>query len=406
MKLLFTFLIFTQFAFGQTWAQLADFPSSERDDGVAVHVNGKAYFGTGLIVGFSLGKDFYSYEIWNNTWTQIASMPTGSERQYACAFTYSNSFYVFSGSGYSNAVFTDLQRYNIATNAWTTLTGKPGNGLIGASCLEFGNKIIIVGGKFSSGAVSDEVWEYTISTDTWLQKANFPFGGRWRASASVLNNIGYLVFGRDNNQSFRKEMYSYTPATDTWIKIMDFPLTKGRAYSAMRTSINKLVLFGGYDTLNTYFNDVWFYNDLTTSWAQGPTLPSFGRKGGMNFTAGDKFYYSCGINVTDTRLKETWVIDVPVGIKENSWSSIFSIFPNPANEIINLKLDVNEWYNARVQIYNTIGQLIKAEDVVFKNNTASIKTDALANGVYLLKITEAAKSNNSISVSTRFVIAK
>ena len=406
MKLLFTFLLFSQIAFCQTWAQLPDFPSSERDDGVAVYLNGKAYFGTGLIVGFSLGKDFYSYELWNNTWAQIASMPTGSERQYACAFTYSNSFYVFSGSGYSNAVFTDLLRYNVATNTWTTLTGKPGNGLIGASSLEFGNKIIIVGGKLANGNVNNEVWEYNISTDTWLQKSNFPFGGRWRASASVLNNVGYLVFGIDNNLSFRKEMYSYNPITDTWLKIMDFPLPKGRAYSAMRTSINKLVLFGGYDSLNTYHNDVWYYNDLTTSWTQGPNLPSFGRKGGFSVTAGDKFYYSCGINVTDTRLKETWVIDVPVGIKENYSATNFSYYPNPANEIINLKINTEDGHEVTVGIYNLMGQLIKEDNVEFKSNTASIKTDGLANGVYLLKVIEANNGKVTLNGSTRIVITK
>lgn len=289
-KIIILICLITQYCVAQTWSQLADFPNTERDDGVAVKINGKAYFGTGLLAGFTLGKDFYSYDLASNTWSAIASMPTGSERQYAVAFTFSNSFYVYSGSGYSNAVFTDLQRYDVATNTWTALTGKPGNGLIGASCFEFGDKIIIVGGKFQSGAVSDEVWEYTISTDTWSQKNNFPFGGRWRAGASVLNNIGYLIFGKDNNQSFRKEMYSYNNTTDVWTKIMDFPQPKGRAYSALKSSITKLVLFGGYDTLNTYYNDVWFYNDLTNSWIQGPNLPSFGRKGGLSCTVGDKFF--------------------------------------------------------------------------------------------------------------------
>lgn len=405
-KLLIFLVCFSQCYIAQTWSQLPDFPYTERDDGVAVHINGKGYFGTGLLTGFTLGKDFYAYDMAANTWSTIAAMPTGSERQYACAFTFSNSFYVFSGSGYSNAVFTDLQRYDIATNTWTTLTGKPGNGLIGASCLEFGDKIIITGGKFQSGAVSDEVWEYTISTNIWLQKNNFPFGGRWRASASVLNNIGYLVFGKDNNQSFRKEMYSYNYATDTWTKLMDFPQPKGRAYVALKTSSTQLVLFGGYDTLNTYYNDVWFYNPFLNVWSQGPTLPSFGRKGGMSCSAGDKFYYSCGINVSNVRLKETWMIDVPVGLKENNLGSTFLIYPNPANELINLKLENADGDNFKVQIYNAMGELIKEEDVFFENKTGSIKTDELTNGIYLLKLIGVDQNKNSLSVSKRIIITK
>ena len=382
MKLFFTFLLFTNLLIGQTWSQLADFPSTERDDGIAVHINGKGYFGTGLLAGFTLGKDLYSYDLASNTWAQLASMPTGSERQYACAFSYSNSLYVYSGSGYSNAVFTDLQRYDVATDTWTTLSGKPGNGLIGASCLEYGDKIIIVGGKFQSGVVSDEVWEYNITTNTWLQKNNFPFGGRWRAGASVLNNVGYLVFGRDNNQSFRKEMYSYNHTTDVWTKIMDFPQPKGRAYSALKTSITKLVLFGGYDTLNTYYNDVWFYNDITNSWSQGPNLPSFGRKGGLSFTAGDKFYYSCGINVSDVRLKETWVIDVPVGIKENYRDPNFSIYPNPCNEKIFISSSgLNSGYF--IEVTDISSKLVLKQHLQYSN---SADLSALEKGVYFLKI--------------------
>ena len=90
MKLFFTFLLFSNLLIGQTWSQLADFPSLERDDGVAVRINNKAYVGTGLIVGFSLGKDFFAYDFGSNSWATIAPMPTGSERQYACAFTLSS----------------------------------------------------------------------------------------------------------------------------------------------------------------------------------------------------------------------------------------------------------------------------------------------------------------------------
>ncbi len=395
LNLLAVLLLLSNFLAAQVWSQLPDFPATERDDGVAVRVNGKAYFGTGLLAGFTLGKDFYSYDLATTTWSAIASMPTGSDRQYACAFSYLNSFYVFSGAGYSNAVFTDLQRYDIATNTWTILAAKPGNGLIGASCLEYGDKIIIVGGKFQSGTVSDEVWEYTISTNTWLQKNNFPFGGRWRAGASVLNGVGYLLFGLDNNSSFRKELYSYNNATDVWTKVMDFPQPKGRAYSALRTTTGKLVMFGGYDTLNVYFSDVWFYNDITSSWTQGPNLPAAGRKGGMSCTNGDRFYYSCGIDVTNTRLKETWMIDVPVGLGENDDANNFLVYPNPCNDKLFIS-SATENLNYTFEITDITSKLILSA----QNETSnSIDISNLEKGVYFLKI-----MNGNTILSTKKII--
>lgn len=385
MRLLFIFIFLSKSLLSQTWVQLSDFPNTERDDGVAVHINNKGYFGTGLLAGFTLGRDFYVYDMSATTWTTIAPMPVGSDRQYATAFTHLNSFYVFSGAGYSNAVFTDLQRYDVATNTWTTLAPKPGNGIIGASCLEYGDKVIIVGGKFQSGVVSDEVWEYTISSNTWTQKNNFPFGGRWRASASVLNGVGYLIFGKDNNQSFRKEMYSYNHATDAWTKVMDFPQPKGRSYSALKASTTQLILFGGYDTLNTYYKDVWYYNPFLASWSAGPNMPAAGRKGGMSCIAGDRFYYSCGINVSDVRLKETWMIDVPVGMKEYNSDLIFSVYPNPCSE----KLFINpSTENYTFEIADVTSKIILLEQ---NKNSGCIDISDLEKGIYFLRIKEGAK---------------
>lgn len=385
MRLLFIFIFLSDILLGQTWLQLTNFPNTERDDGVAVHINNKGYFGTGLLAGFTLGKDFYAYDMSANTWTTIAPMPVGSDRQYATAFTHLNSFYVFSGAGYSNAVFTDLQRYDVTTNTWTTLASKPGNGLIGASCLEYGDKVIVVGGKFQSGVVSDEVWEYTISSNSWAQKNNFPFGGRWRASASVLNGVGYLIFGKDNNESFRKEMYSYNHATDVWTKVMDFPQPKGRSYSALKASTTQLILFGGYDTLNTYYNDVWYYNPFLASWSAGPNMPAAGRKGGMSCIAGDKFYYSCGINVSDVRLKETWMIDVPVGLRENNSDIDFSVYPNPCNDKLFIKPSSE---NYTFEITDITSKIILSQQ---NKNSSCIDISGLEKGIYFLRILEDTK---------------
>ena len=380
MKLVIAFVLLSNFISAQAWTQLTDFPNTERDDGVVAVINTKAYFGTGLLAGFTLGKDFYALDLTNNSWSAIAPMPTGSERQYACAFTYSNSFYVFSGSGYSNVTFTDLQRYDVATNTWTVLAGKPGNGLIGAGCLEYGNKIIIVGGKFQNDVVSDEVWEYNITTNKWSQKNNSPFGGRWRASATVLNGVGYLLFGKDNNQSFRKELYSYNHTTDVWTKVMDFVQPNGRAYSTLKGTSTKLILFGGYDTLNTYYNDVWYFNDVTTAWTQGPTLPSGGRKGGMGCVAYDHFYYTCGINVSDTRLKETWVIDVPLGIKENANQIDFLVYPNPCADKLFINTNAT---NYTIEICDLTSKVIFSQRINFVNE---IELPALEKGIYFLKL--------------------
>jgi hypothetical protein len=89
-----------------------------------------------------------------------------------------------------------------------------------------------------------------------------------------------------------------------------------------------------------------------------------------------------------------------LSVKElNSTKNIIEIYPNPTNGILNLKLESKNTTNAsEVSIYNSFGALVRKEDLIFKNNTASINTNELPNGVYELSLED--------GVSKRFVIAR
>lgn len=399
MKLFALLIFFTQLLKAQSWLQLNDFPAAERDDGVAVTVGNTAYFGTGNMATGGISIDFYALNA-ANSWTPIASMPQYTQRQYACAFAGPNSFFIFSGDGFSGPL-NDLYKYDIASNSWSAKTSRPGAGVYGAACLEFGNKIVVAGGKSAAGSgqqVSDLVWEYTISSDSWQQKANFPGGGRFRASAAVINGNGYLMFGIDENGRMCKDMYRYDQGSDTWTKVLDFPQGMGRSYAAMRQVNNKLVLFGGYDSLNVYHKDVWFFDPASEQWMQQNDLPSFGRKGGMSTVLGNNFYYSCGIDANNTRLKETWVLDVPVGIRENEWQSRFAVHPNPGKELI--YVEGNEHNRiAQLLLTDVCGKEIK-QSTVASAQSASLLLDDITAGIYLLKIV----TNEAVVVSKKIVV--
>jgi len=397
---LFTFLIFcTQLLQAQSWLQISDFPAAERDDGVAVTVGNTAYFGTGSMATGGISIDFYALNA-ANSWTPIAAMPQYTQRQYAGAFAGPNSFFIFSGDGFSGPL-SDLYKYDIASNSWSAKTSRPGPGVYGAACLEFGDKIIIIGGKSPAGSgqqASSLVWEYTISSDSWQQKADFPGGGRFRASAAVINGKGYLMFGVDENERMRKDMYRYDPGSDTWTRVLDFPQGIGRSYAAMRQVNNKLVMFGGYDSLNVYHKDVWFFDPAAEHWTLQNDLPSFGRKGGMSAVLGNNFYYSCGIDVNNTRLKETWVLDVPVGIRENELQSRFAVYPNPARELIHV--EGNEQNRiTQLLLTDVCGKEIK-QSAAASTQSASLLLNDLDSGIYLLKIV----TNDALIVSKKIVV--
>lgn len=379
-------LLITQKLFSQNWIQLSNFPGSKRDDGVAVYLNNKCYFGTGLQEGWSLTSDFYELNTKSLTWKAITQMPNGAERQYACAFSDKNAFYVFGGDR-NGVALNSLFKYNTTNNSWIQMSSKPGNGLSGASCMAFGDSIIIVGGRNnSSQPTSNEVWLYTISNNTWTKRSNCPFGGRWRGSASVLNNKGYFMFGLDSNDAYRKELLRYNLQTDTWSIINFFPQQNGRSYASMVNASQQLVVFGGKDSLNNYYNDNWYYNDVTNVWIQDNPLPSFARKGGMCCSDGINIYYSCGINKSDTRLNETWMTDIPLGLNSKIvFSASFKIFPNPILTNIHLIINPTPFINFTYRILNTNGLVVVASSKVETPET-EIDLSNLSAGIYFLEI--------------------
>lgn len=86
------------------------------------------------------------------------------------------------------------------------------------------------------------------------------------------------------------------------------------------------------------------------------------------------------------------------GIRSNSLENEnLILYPNPASDELNIsfnaqtKIDFN-----KVLIYNSFGQLIREEEISFKNNSASINTTNLPNGVYYLNLN---------GINKRFVIA-
>ena len=74
-------------------------------------------------------------------------------------------------------------------------------------------------------------------------------------------------------------------------------------------------------------------------------------------------------------------------------------YGNPDILQVQFTVDVENEFKT-ISIYNKLGQLLREEDLIFKNKTASIKTDDLRNGVYVLKL----HGKSLQTVSKRFVI--
>ncbi len=117
------------------------------------------------------------------------------------------------------------------------------------------------------------------------------------------------------------------------------------------------------------------------------------------------------------------VIVYPSATGNVEWQMLndkLNIYPNPANEIINIEFVTLSGVvasNSKIQIINSLGQIVREEEINFKNKTAAIKTDDLENGVYFLKLSSRGtrdlktdpsyrQDDNNLNFIKRFVIAR
>ncbi|MCI5057759.1 MAG: choice-of-anchor J domain-containing protein [Flavobacteriales bacterium] len=83
----------------------------------------------------------------------------------------------------------------------------------------------------------------------------------------------------------------------------------------------------------------------------------------------------------------------PVSVYEQTKSEIIAtVFPNPFNEVLNIDFMLNETSNVEINMFNTLGELVKSEshqDIANGRNLITINSADLENGIYFLQINTA-----------------
>jgi N-acetylneuraminic acid mutarotase len=389
-KIILTLLLFIYGVniYSQSWTQLADFAGTQRDDGIAFTINNKAYCLSGLEVGWQCTGNGFIFDGSSETWSPMASLPNGKERQYATGFSYNNTGYMLGGLNCSGVCLKDFWQYSTPTNSWTPLPDFPGQGRQGMSNFMIKNNVYVVGGRLTDGTTLNEVWEYNLTTTTWTQKNNLPVSGLWRGGAFAIDTIGYVCYGINYTNSFNHFIYQYDYTTDTWFVVLNIILP-ARNYIGCAVANKKVCLYGGQDSLNIITNDLKVFDPANASLTTYGGIPTIGRKGTMAFSLNDVFYITTGLDATQTRIKETWKNTDFVDVKEIKSSFNFQIYPNPS--IDKLFVHSNSILIGNVQLYNQLGELFF--EARADNYTVEINTGSFTNGIYYLAI----KSNQGLS---------
>lgn len=81
-------------------------------------------------------------------------------------------------------------------------------------------------------------------------------------------------------------------------------------------------------------------------------------------------------------------------------NSEFKIFPNPANNTVNIEISNNEKENFYIEIINITGKIIKTENIQSNNKTISIDISDIPAGIYICKLL----GSNKTSLQKKLII--
>jgi Tol biopolymer transport system component/N-acetylneuraminic acid mutarotase len=271
---------------------LPSFPKPERSSFGAITHNNKVY-----IAGGHQGPEhtypkesfldlFQVYDLDKKIWSNLSPMPLPKHGFQMAAFK--NYIYVFGGFTYSDqhqpkwkSVDT-IERYNILTNTWSTLTNKLPRSRSSNALAVVNNLAYLIGGWDSTPRFKDDKsgkFHSEIDTFDFLNEKvntipqNLPSPLRRALTAVSMNNSIYLLGGIGEGTShfeWVNNLIEFNPQTGLWKELSPLPFA---TFAPGAGVINdNIYLVGGmilkdpktYDM--DYVDDIYAYNLNTKQW--------------------------------------------------------------------------------------------------------------------------------------------
>ncbi|MGB3076109.1 MAG: kelch repeat-containing protein [Chitinophagales bacterium] len=387
----------------------------------------------GGVNAYGSWNDMWKYDMGSNTWTWIkgpdtwnvaghygnkgVGSPTNNpppRSESACWVDINNDLWLFGGYWINPSIgweyYTDLWKYNIATNMWTWMGGsqevdQPGNyGIKGipdtaniprsrtcnCSWTDTAGNFYLFGGTtlFPFQLQFNDVWRYNPNTKEWT----------WLNGLDTFNIHGSI-----------DEYCHYQNG--------NFPISRTRA-SCVKLNDDEIFMFGGFVewSLASITRDAWKYristNEWKVIWGDSLIFPgNFGTQGiysptndprsrlGASCWKEDQdniWIYGGGYYPDSHSLADLWkyVIDTSCSIVSmvetiNDEISSVSIYPNPANDYFNIKFNSSSPVSARLII--TLPSGVKILERALRTSNITIDIAGLAAGIYFIDITSKEK---------------
>lgn len=287
------------------WVTRSQLNGPARSEAVAFVINDTAYVGTGWD-GLNLRYgDFWKYDVNNDVWGQVPSMPVGTERSSAVGFATAGKGYV--GTGYDGFNYlSDFYQYDPSSGSWNKISDFPGGRRYEAVGFGIGDYGYMGTGFDGSNALKD-FYKYDPSGDTWTD-IGFSGNKRYGAVTWVYNNKAYLVTGINSGTQVA-DMWVFDPSASSgnWTELRHINNYSSDSYDDGYTNIARnngaAFIVGDKAYISTGENGTpytytWEYDPATDLWTEKSPFEGPATTGAVGFTVNDKNGQSRGFIAT------------------------------------------------------------------------------------------------------------
>jgi N-acetylneuraminic acid mutarotase len=227
-----------------SWSSGPNAPGPGSAEGIAVS-HGDSVYALGGRNGAGTDNNRFTPE--TETWTTLAPLPKG--RDGLGAAVVGNSIYAVGGRPETGGPcsgseqFADVERYDIASNTWSTVAPLPTpRSDVGA--IAHGGKIYVFGGcKEGAASVTGEVDIYSRTKNSWSEGAPMPTPRAGFYGIGIKGDDIYVMGGLDAGGKASSANEVYDISDNSWS--VDTPMTHPRGEMGVASHGGRIYTIGG-----------------------------------------------------------------------------------------------------------------------------------------------------------------
>ncbi len=224
-----------------------------------------------------------------------------------------NKLYIAGGQGIDGTPYSNVSRYDAATNSWSSVAPLPvalGQSTIGA----WNGKVYVAGGFTGGTSVTNSLRIYDIGTNTWTSGANMPTAVE-AAAGAVVNGKFYVMGGDDYNNNISATQI-YDISSNTWSTGAAVPDGPTNAYATALG--DQIYLYGGVFLVGTSYvttDTLLRYDSATNIWANlgSANTGGLGNFGGISTLGTNQLLITDGADANGVSTTATRIYSISSG---------------------------------------------------------------------------------------------